>query len=131
MVEGAGVAGAELVSGAAGVAGAAGAGVLSGADELGGGTGPMRVFVSGAAAGEVAGAEESAGAAVEVAGPEAVRMSVLDMELFPFRPEAILHLRMGDVEIDNEGGDEEQNTRRQDNGTLEKHKGRASYQLKT
>jgi hypothetical protein len=30
---------------------------------------------------------------------------------------------MGDVEIDNEDGDEEQNGRRQDNITLEKHKG--------
>jgi hypothetical protein len=38
---------------------------------------------------------------------------------------------MGDVKIDNEGDDEEQNTRRQDNGTLEKHKEQASYQSKT
>ena len=45
----------------------AGAGVVSGADELGGGTGPMRVFVSGAGAGAVA-AE-----GVVVAGPDAVR----------------------------------------------------------
>jgi hypothetical protein len=34
------------------------------------------------------------------------------MELLPFRSEAILHLRMGHVEINNEGGDEKQNTRR-------------------
>jgi hypothetical protein len=57
----------------------------------------------------------------------------LNAELFPFRAEATFHLRMGDVEIDNEGNDEEQNTRRQDNGTLEKHKGKgeAPYQLKS
>jgi len=53
------------------------------------------------------------------------------MKFLSFRPEASFHLRMGDVEIDNEGGDEEQDPRRQDNGTLEKHKGRVSYQLKS
>jgi hypothetical protein len=41
----------------------------------------------------------------------------------PFRQEAVFHLFMGDVEISNEGDDEKQNTRRKDNGTLEKHKG--------
>ena len=45
------------------------------------------------------------------------------MELLPFRTEAIFHLRMGEVEIGKEGDDEEKNTRRHDNGTLEKHKG--------
>jgi hypothetical protein len=66
MVEEAGATGAEFESGAAGVVeGAAGACVLSGADELGGGTGPMRVFVSSAGAAE--------GVTVEVAGPDAVR----------------------------------------------------------
>jgi hypothetical protein len=78
MVEegGGGVAGTEFESGVAGaadgvgvelVSGAVEAGVLSGVDEVGGGTGPLRVFVSGAAA------EGAAGAVVEVAGPDAVR----------------------------------------------------------
>jgi hypothetical protein len=44
------------------------------------------------------------------------------MEVLPFLKEALFHLRTGDVEIGNEGGDEEQNTRRQDNGTLEEHR---------
>ena len=43
-------------------AGAEGLGVLSGADELGGGTGPMRMFVSGAAP------ELGVGAVLSVAG---------------------------------------------------------------
>jgi hypothetical protein len=38
---------------------------------------------------------------------------------------------MGDVEIDNEGGDEEQNSRGKNKRTLEKHKGEPSYHLKT
>jgi hypothetical protein len=38
---------------------------------------------------------------------------------------------MGDVEINDVGGNEKKNTRRQNNGTLEKHKERALYQLKT
>lgn len=61
--EGAGV---ELVSGAAGVAGAV---VLSIVDELGG-TGPMRVFVSG-----VVVAEGEAGASVGFAGPDVIKVA--------------------------------------------------------
>jgi len=51
------------------------------------------------------------------------------MELFPFRAEALFHLRMRNIKIDNEGDDEEQNTRCQDNGPLEKHKEAIYYQL--
>lgn len=58
MVEEGAGAGAAFVSGAAEGAGAE---LVSGADELGGGTGPMSVFVS------------AAGAGVEFAGSEAVR----------------------------------------------------------
>ncbi len=43
--------------------------------------------------------------------------------------EAVLHLGMGDVEIDNERGDEEQYTRRQNDRTLEQHTGGTYYQL--
>ena len=68
MVEEGDVAGAELVSGAAGAAGAA---VLSGGDDLGGGTGPMRAFVSGAGA-----AEGEAGNSFEFSAcSEAVRLT--------------------------------------------------------
>ena len=86
MVEGAGIAGAEFESGAAGTtegagaalvsgaAGTAGVAVLSGVDELGGGTGPMRVFVSGTAPAEGAGAVAAEGLAAEVACADAVRM---------------------------------------------------------
>ena len=66
MVEEAGATGAEFESGAAGAAEGAGAELLSGVDELGGGTGPIRLFVSSAGAAE--------GVAAMVAGPDVVRM---------------------------------------------------------
>lgn len=45
------------------------------------------------------------------------------MEFFSFRLKAILHSRMGVFEMDDEGDDEEQNTGRENNRALEKHKG--------
>ena len=43
--------------------------------------------------------------------------------ILPFHAEPLFHLRMRDIEIDNERDDEKQNARRQNHGTLEKHKG--------
>jgi len=44
------------------------------------------------------------------------------MIFFPFLTEAVFHLKLGDLDVNDERDNKEQNAGRQDDGTLEKHK---------
>jgi hypothetical protein len=49
---------------------------------------------------------------------------------FPFLAEAVFHLKLGDLDVNDERDNKEQNAGRQDDGTLEKHKGKQTIRRK-